>query len=453
MSTTLTYTDSTKGLIASAFSLGYALSLLPSGYLLTKIPYSQVLLCGILLWSVAQIITPTAAFLSVPFLLCARVLMGSGEAAAMPSLQLVSSTHVPPSLRSRYWGLVTACLSLGTITAYSFVPGVIDGIGWEGAFQALGVTGLAIGGGWWKVNRDLEEGREVETEGTGGEEVRSDEERSNSKNMIPPSYTTNNFPLVASLLASTIIPTPFRDLLRSWQEETPYREIFTSKPFLALTLSHSGGQREATAINYLFYMTNNLPYARFARASLVASNFFLYFTLTWLPTYYLYAYSLSPSQSKLGSTLPFILAGLTSLSGGVLSDYLNENSILSLTDVRKLMQSLAFLVPSFSLLYLSFNHQITYFTAALLLTTAVAFQSLSSSGFGCGAQVGWSDAMATAAQRTVLKLAKFPFVASLIIAALLSRTYHENTPPLFTVLPRLSLLLRGRLDSTVQASF
>jgi hypothetical protein len=344
-------------------------------------------------------------------------------------------------------------LSLGTITAYSFVPGVIDGIGWEGAFQALGVTGLAIGGGWWKVNRDLEEGREVETEGTGGEEVRSDEERSNSKNMIPPSYTTNNFPLVASLLASTIIPTPFRDLLRSWQEETPYREIFTSKPFLALTLSHSGGQREATAINYLFYMTNNLPYARFARASLVASNFFLYFTLTWLPTYYLYAYSLSPSQSKLGSTLPFILAGLTSLSGGVLSDYLNENSILSLTDVRKLMQSLAFLVPSFSLLYLSFNHQITYFTAALLLTTAVAFQSLSSSGFGCGAQVGWSDAMATAAQRTVLKLAKFPFVASLIIAALLSRTYHENTPPLFTVLPRLSLLLRGRLDSTVQASF
>jgi len=34
-------------------------------------------------------------------------------------------------------------------------------------------------------------------------------ERSDSKSIILPSYITNNLPLVASLLASSVIPTPF----------------------------------------------------------------------------------------------------------------------------------------------------------------------------------------------------------------------------------------------------
>ena len=42
------------------------------------------------------------------------------------------------------------------------------------------------------------------------EEVRSDEERSDSKRIIPLSYIMNNLPLVASLLASPIIPTLLR---------------------------------------------------------------------------------------------------------------------------------------------------------------------------------------------------------------------------------------------------
>jgi len=40
-------------------------------------------------------------------------------------------------------------------------------------------------------------------------EVRLDKERCDSKRIMPPSYITNNLPLVASLLASPIVQTPF----------------------------------------------------------------------------------------------------------------------------------------------------------------------------------------------------------------------------------------------------
>ena len=55
-------------------------------------------------------------------------------------------------------------------------------------------------------------------------EVRFDEERSDSKSIILPSYITSKLPLVASLLASPMIPTPFairfahrRGEAKSWQ--------------------------------------------------------------------------------------------------------------------------------------------------------------------------------------------------------------------------------------------
>jgi len=326
MSSSLSYADSTKGLIASAFSIGYALSLLPAGILLSKFGYRNVLLWGIAVWSVAQALTPTAAMVSLPALLTARVLMGVGESAAIPSLQLVSSTFVPQSYRSRYWSLITASLSLGTIFAYSVTPPFMGEVGWEGTFQAFGLLGVGISAAWIKVTEDVEKEEDVQ-------------------------FVEN---------VEYIDEVKFvKEVKEEVTEEPPYKQIFTAPEFWALVLAHS------------------------------CSNFFLYFTLTWLPTFYMYTYNLTPSESTLGSTVPFILAGLTSIAGGYVSDYLTENNLLSLTSIRKLVQTTAFLVPSLTLLYLSTatpSEPIPYSTSALLLTAAVAFQSLSSSGFGVATQ-------------------------------------------------------------------
>ena len=69
MSAEFQYTDSTKGLISSVFSLGYMMGLIPSGLLGTFSSPTATLAWGVLLWSLAQISTPFTAHISIPVLL------------------------------------------------------------------------------------------------------------------------------------------------------------------------------------------------------------------------------------------------------------------------------------------------------------------------------------------------------------------------------------------------
>ena len=56
----------------------------------------------------------------------------------------------------------------------------------------------------------------------------STEKRTDSKNNIPRSYIANNLPLVASLLASPVMPTPFSIVsLLSWQPVSHYSSSST----------------------------------------------------------------------------------------------------------------------------------------------------------------------------------------------------------------------------------
>ena len=89
---------------------------------------------GLVLWSAAQAATPVAAASSLPALLAARATMGVGEAAAIPCIQSIAANFVPSRYRSQFWGLLTASLSLGTISAYTFSPPLIEGFGWPSAF-------------------------------------------------------------------------------------------------------------------------------------------------------------------------------------------------------------------------------------------------------------------------------------------------------------------------------
>jgi MFS family permease len=77
-------------------------------------------------------------------LLGARVAMGIGEASCLPSLQTIAAKNVPKQLRSRFWGLLTASLSVGTIGAYSISGPLIDAYGWPTVFFVAGGAGGAL---------------------------------------------------------------------------------------------------------------------------------------------------------------------------------------------------------------------------------------------------------------------------------------------------------------------
>merc|ERR1712185_19906 len=108
------YSDATKGLIAAGFSVGYCLGLLPTGAAASAGSPKSVLLGGLVVWSLAQTLTPAAA--------------------AVPSLQAVAARFVPAPRRSLFWGCLTASLSCGTLGAYTLSPPLIADNGWEYVF-------------------------------------------------------------------------------------------------------------------------------------------------------------------------------------------------------------------------------------------------------------------------------------------------------------------------------
>jgi hypothetical protein len=126
------YSDATKGLISSIFSLGYMVGLVPSGLLGTFSSPKSILAYGVLLWSLAQIVTPFAAYASIPVLLFSRFCMGMAEAVAIPTVQTFIARWVPEYQRSIVLGLVLSGLQIGNVCAYLASPTLLDAFNWNG---------------------------------------------------------------------------------------------------------------------------------------------------------------------------------------------------------------------------------------------------------------------------------------------------------------------------------
>lgn len=65
---------------------GYLLTQVLGGVWADKYGAKRVLGFGVVWWSLATILTPMAAQLSLPFLLVVRACMGVGEGVAMPAM-------------------------------------------------------------------------------------------------------------------------------------------------------------------------------------------------------------------------------------------------------------------------------------------------------------------------------------------------------------------------------
>ena len=165
MAADLGFSETTKGLIAAAFSLGYGLGIAPAGALVSKTGAPRRTLGGgLLAWSLAQAATAPAAPMGIAPLLASRTAMGVGEAACLPSLQVIAATGVAEEDRSRFWGFLTASSSLGTIAAYALTPAIIDWGGWPAAFYACGGGGALLAFVWLATAGASEAAAPVEQE-------------------------------------------------------------------------------------------------------------------------------------------------------------------------------------------------------------------------------------------------------------------------------------------------
>ena len=336
------YSDSTKGLIAAGFSLGYCLGLGPVSAAASLGSPKTILLGGLLVWSIAQAASPTAAEVSVPALLGARALMGLGEAAAVPSLQAVAARFVPASSRSLFWGCLTASLSCGTLLAYTASPPLIEQYGWAFAFQLFGGAGLAIALLWGALGADSPRTPLPCTAVSSGASSGASSVASGGASSVASGESSNADDELAS-------------------SKVPWGEIFGSRPVWALAAAHC------------------------------STNFFMYFGLSWLPTYFSYQFGMSTADASSASLLPFAAGAVGSLTAGVAGDALVSRG-LSLSDSRKVMQSIGCGGPMLTMAALcalsagvggvTLNRE----EAEALFILGVGCQSFSAAGYGCGAQ-------------------------------------------------------------------
>jgi MFS transporter, ACS family, hexuronate transporter len=151
MSAKLGWSNTDFANIHIAFQAAYALCYLLWGRVVDRIGARYGLALSLLIWSIAQIAICGAMRLG-SFML-ARAALGAGESGAFPSAVKAIVAWFPQSERSFASGLFNSGSNLGAIIAPLAVPALALAWGWQAAFVATGLLGLAWVPLWFFVYR------------------------------------------------------------------------------------------------------------------------------------------------------------------------------------------------------------------------------------------------------------------------------------------------------------
>ncbi|MBO0875201.1 MAG: MFS transporter, partial [Pseudonocardia sp.] len=133
------------GIISGVFSVGYMVFALLSGPFVDRFGPRNVLLCAILIWSVATALTPLAG--GFVGLLLVRILLGAGEAPGFPAATRVASRWLRGTERGKALALIGGVAVSGSLLISGpIVTQLIHAIGWRGMFWILAILGLVWAG-------------------------------------------------------------------------------------------------------------------------------------------------------------------------------------------------------------------------------------------------------------------------------------------------------------------
>lgn len=142
MQSEFSWTDSQKGLMLSAFFVGYLIMQMGGGLLANRFGGRHVFITAVFLWSLFTVLTPPSVYISFTTLVVARFMLGFGEGAAYPSAYNMVHGWVPTHERSRAIGLISSVGALGTIVALLVAGKIIEAYGWQSVFYIFGCFGL-----------------------------------------------------------------------------------------------------------------------------------------------------------------------------------------------------------------------------------------------------------------------------------------------------------------------
>ena len=142
MQTAFHWSQTTKGFVLSAFFIGYLVSLLPSGWLATRIGGKRLLTASVVGWSLFTLATPLAAHASLSLLIAARIGLGVCEGALFPATYELLSRWAPPNERSRAVIRLASGIPIGQVGGLMASGWIVAQYGWPAAFYVFGVVGF-----------------------------------------------------------------------------------------------------------------------------------------------------------------------------------------------------------------------------------------------------------------------------------------------------------------------
>lgn len=275
-----------------SFFYGYVLTQIPGGRLAEKLGGKYIYGVGVLVTAVFTLLTPIAAYSSLPALVLVRVLEGMGEGVTFPAMHAMLARWVPPLERSKFAALVYAGANFGTVVSLP-LSGWLCSLdymgGWPLAFYIFGVLGLVWFGFWlWLVYDTPHSHPRI-----------SREER---------------------LYIERSVQRVDDELSDAEDEPIPWLAIMTSVPLWAILITQCG---QAWAF---------------------------YTQLTELPTYMKNIMHMNIEQNAILSALPYLTSWIFAIGCSIFADWLLAKGYLSQRASYKLWNTVASTIPSLGLL-------------------------------------------------------------------------------------------------------
>jgi len=150
------FSDDICGLVLGAFLVGYAVGLVPGGWLADRFGAWRVLTAAGLSWGALTVLMgllphrPLGLGLDpVPVLVAARFLLGVCEACAFPTFNRALANWVRRSERAMSSGLIHCGATIGGAFTPVLIAFIIANAGWREAFVMSGEITLAVALVWW----------------------------------------------------------------------------------------------------------------------------------------------------------------------------------------------------------------------------------------------------------------------------------------------------------------
>lgn len=308
--------EATQGIVLGSFFYGYVLTQVPGGRLAELLGGKMIYGVGVFITAIFTLLTPIAAYYSLPALVVVRILEGMGEGVTYPAMHAMLAKWIPPLERSKFAALVYAGSNFGTVISLP-VSGWLCSLeymhGWPLAFYIFGVLGIIWFMLWLYLVYDA----------PSTHPRISREERA----FIEHTCKRKEDQLVDPDEPDTV----------------PWRSLFLSVPLWAILITQCG---QAWAF---------------------------YTQLTELPTYMDNILHMDIQQNSMLSALPYLTSWIFGILVSIFADWLLEKGYISVVNSYKLWNTVASVIPSLGLIGVAWMGCDTL-GVMLMLAGAGAFQ-------------------------------------------------------------------------------